>query len=90
MHGELVHGAALRRPKIDALQLVLGRDPPFRELGPLRLRSRSSLPTSVFSVLVELQDLQLGLGDLALRLRDRGPTCATLALELRHRDAARP
>jgi len=51
------------------------------------------LPTSRAHVLVDLQDLDLGLGNLALGLRDRSDKLSTLALEPRlfafqRRDAA--
>ena len=45
--------------------------------------SRSCLATSLDEVLIDLQDLQLGLGDLALGLRGRGDELATLALQPR-------
>ena len=45
--------------------------------------SRSSLPTSLRHVLIDLQDLQLGLGDLALGLRHRRDQLSALAVEPR-------
>ena len=64
VHGELVDEAVLRRADVDALELVLGRDLALDQFGRSWPRiSRSSSPTSRAQILVDLQDLQLGLGD---------------------------
>ena len=84
VHGELMHHAVLRRADVDALELVLGRDLALDELGDLVVDLAQILADLAAQVLVDLHDLQLGLGDLALGLRrSRRSSCAALAFEAR-------
>ena len=70
---ELVDRAVLRRPDVDALQLVLGGDLASRRVRTILARISAKLLADLAAqVLVDLQDLQLGLGDLALGLGDGG------------------
>src|SRR5829696_9150057 len=81
--GRLVHHPVLRRSDIDALQLVLGRDLALDELGNLALDLAQVLGNLAAQILIDLQDLQLDLGNLALGLSGRGDELAALALEAR-------
>ena len=68
--GELVHDAVLRRADVDALELVLGRDLALDQLGDLGLDLAQLLgDLASCRSWIDLDDLQLGLGDLALGLR---------------------
>jgi hypothetical protein len=78
---ELEHGAVLRRADIDALELILRRNLAFDELADLVLDFAQLLGDVAAEVLVDLDNLQLGLGDLAFDLSSRGNELATLALE---------
>ena len=60
----------LRRADVDALELVLGRDPLLDELGQLAPDFGQLLADLSAQVLVDLNNLQLCLGDLALSLGD--------------------
>src|SRR5215207_2305939 len=91
MHGRLVDHAILGRPDVDTLELILGRDLALDELGDLALGLAQVLGDLRAQVLIDLQDLQLDLGDLALGLSDRGHELAQfpsepyrVALERRH------
>ena len=75
--------AGLRRAQVDALELVLGRRDPLLELGDLALRLAQILEHLGAEILVELDDLQLGLADLAARAGDVGDELAALALQPR-------
>ena len=81
--GELMHVAGARRADVDPLQLVLGRDLALDELRDLGLDLAQLLHHLGAHLLVDLDDLQRGLGDLALGLRDAGDDLAALALEAR-------
>src|SRR5215203_5224162 len=81
--GRLVHHPVLRRSDIDALQLVLGRDLALDELGNLALDLAQVLGNLAAQILIDLQDLQLDLGNLALGLGGRRDELAALALEAR-------
>ena len=83
MDRELVDEAGLRRAQLDPLELVLGRRDALLELGDLALRLAQVLEHLGAEILVELDDLQLGLADLAARARDVGDELAALALEPR-------
>jgi HlyD family type I secretion membrane fusion protein len=81
VHGELVHEATLRGADLDALELVLRRHLALDELADLALDVAQLGRHLALEVLVELDDLQLGLGDLTLRGGDRGDELALLAVE---------
>src|SRR5829696_6272079 len=81
--GRLVHHPVLRRSDIDALQLVLGRDLALDELGNLALDLAQILGNLAAQILIDLQDLQLDFGNLALGLCSRRDELAALALEAR-------
>ena len=83
MHGELVHDTRLRRAQVDALELVLGGGDAFLELGDLALRLAQIPQHLGAKVLVDLDDLQFGLADLAARAGDIGDELAALALQPR-------
>ena len=83
VHRKLMDDAGLRRADIDALELVLGRRHALLELGDLALRLAQVLEHLGAEILVELDDLQLGLADLAARARDVGDELAALALQPR-------
>ena len=78
-----MHHAALRRADVDALELVFGGDFLLDEFGGLAANVGEVLADLGAHVLVDLQDLDLGLGDLALGLRDRGDKLSALAFEAR-------
>ncbi len=82
MHRELVHDPGLRGPQVDAPELILGGDHLLLELGALALGLAQILQHVGAEVLVELDDLQVGLADLAARPRDIGDELPALALEL--------
>ena len=83
MHRELVHEAVLRGADVDALELVLGRHLALDELADLGLAVAQFGRHLALEVLDELDDLQLGLSDLALGAGDRGDELALLAIEPR-------
>ena len=83
MHGQLVDDAVLRRANVDALELVLGGDLAFLELGGLGAHLAQLLGHIRLDLLVDLEDLQLGLADLALGLGDARLQRSALALEPR-------
>ena len=80
VHRELMDVTGLRRAQVDALELVLGRRDPLLELGDLALRLAHILEHLGAEILVDLDDLQLGLADLAARAGDVGNELAALAL----------
>jgi hypothetical protein len=69
--------------QIDPLELVLSRRDPLLELSNLALRVAQILQRLGPEILVELDDLQLDLADLAARARDVGDERATFALQPR-------
>src|SRR5262245_24321268 len=83
VHAELMHDAALRRPDIHALELILRRRHTLLELGDLALGFAQVLEHLGAEILIELQDLQLGLAVLGARAGDRRDELAALALEPR-------
>jgi len=85
-----VHDAVLRRPDVDALELILGRHLPLDELRGLPPDIAELLGDVRPDGLVDLDDLKLGLGDLSLGLGDRGDQLPTLAFEARRSSTARP
>ena len=82
MHGELVHGAGDRRPDLELLQLVPGGDLAFGQFVDARAGLGEVARCLAAHVLVDLQDLQLGLRDLGADLRGGGDQLAELAVEL--------
>jgi hypothetical protein len=78
-HCRLQHDAVLRRADVDAAQLILGGDLALDELADLVDGLAQVLGDLADHVLVDLDDLQFGLGDLALGLRARGDVLRALA-----------
>ena len=72
----LLDHAVLRRADIDPPQLVFGRDLALDEFADLVVGLAQILGDVADHVLVDLDDLQFGFGDLALGLRDRGDDIA--------------
>jgi len=81
MHRRLLDDAVLRRADVDAAELVLGGDLAFDQFADLVLGLAQVLGDLAHHVLVDLDDLQLGLGDLALGLGARGDVLRALAGE---------
>ena len=79
MHGQFVNDAVVRRADVDALELVERADPPLRQLGDLLGGLPQLLGHLVPQLLVDLDDLQLGLGDPPARGRDLGQQLAERA-----------
>ena len=67
----LQHHAGLRGSDVDPTQLVFGRDLALDELTDLVVGLAQILGDLADHILVDLNDLQFGLGDLALGLRLR-------------------
>ena len=82
MNRKLVHKAALRRDEIDALQLILSRNLAFDVLGRLRFNLTQAVGHFAAKVLIDLDDLELRLRDLAARLglRRRKPAALTVQI----------
>ena len=83
VHRKLVHGPRLRRADIDPLQLVFGGHaalPQFRLLG---LDIAHLLADFRLEVLIELDDLQFGLGNPALGPGDISDQHRAFAVESR-------
>ena len=68
----LEHDAVLWRTDVDALELVLGGDLALDELAILGVDLAHVLGDLAAQILIDLDDLQLGLGNFAFGLRDRG------------------
>ena len=85
MHVRLEHHAVLRRADVDALELVFGGDLALDELADLAVDLAHFLGDLAAQVLVDLDDLQFGLRDLAVGLGDCGDQLPALALEPRRR-----
>ncbi len=83
MHGRLQHHAVLRRADVDAAQLVLGGDLALDELADLVGGLTQILGDLAGHVLVDLDDLQLGFGDLAPGLGARGDVLPAFAVQPR-------
>ena len=79
MHRRLQHHAVLRRADVDPAQLVFGGDLALDEFADLVVGLAQILGDFADHVLVDLDDLQFGLGDLALGLRARGDVLRPLA-----------
>src|SRR5215510_2802850 len=79
VHGQLVHDAVLRGADVDAHELVLGGNPALHQLGDLALDLAQLLGHLAAEILIDLEDLQLDLGGLALGLGDVGDELAALA-----------
>jgi hypothetical protein len=92
VHRRLQHDAVLRRADVDAAQLILGGDLALDELADLVVGLAQILGDLADHVLVDLDDLQFGFGDLAPRLRRAAMYCARFArqpgeIALQHRQA---
>src|SRR6266702_1999224 len=83
VHVRLKHHAVLWRADVDAAELILGRDLALDRLADLVIGLAQILGNLAHHVLVDLDDLELGLGNLALGLRPRGDVLRTLAVEAR-------
>src|SRR4051812_5524414 len=81
MHRRLQHHAVLWRADVDTAKLVLGGDLALDHFADLVVGLAQILGDLADHVLVDLDDLELGLGDLALGLRARGDVLRTLAVE---------
>ena len=68
MHRRLEHHAVLRRADVGALELVLRRHLALDEFADLAVDLAQFLGDVAAEILVDLENLQLGLGDLALGL----------------------
>src|SRR5712691_506673 len=82
MDGKLVDGAGLRRPDLDPAELILRGSSLLPELGDLGIRVAEIVEHSRLEILVELEDLELGLADLSALAGDRRDQLAALALEV--------
>ncbi len=67
---ELMDRAGARRTQFDTLEVVVGGNAPFGQLGDLALDLAQFLLGLGPQVLIDTRDLQFDLGDLALGLRD--------------------
>ena len=81
----LEHHAVLRRADVDALELILGGDLALDELADLAVDLAGLLGDLAAQVPVDLDDLQLGLGDLAGGLRGLRDQLPGFALQPRRR-----
>jgi hypothetical protein len=70
MHGELVDDAVQWRTNVDTLELVLGFDLLLHQLGRLAADLGKVLADLRAHILIDLENLQLRFGDLALGLGD--------------------
>ena len=82
MHGELVDDAVLGRADVELPQLVAGGDQALGQFVELRFIVAELLGDFAPHLLVDLQDLQLGLGDLRTHLAGIGIEAAELPLVL--------
>src|SRR5262249_23806469 len=80
---EMKHPAVLGSANVDALQLVFGCYLALDQLGDLGADLGEVLADLGAQVLVDLDDLQLRLGDLALGLRRGADQLAAFALQAR-------
>ena len=83
VHGRLEDRAVLRRADVGALELVERRDLAFDEFSDARIDFAHFLCNFAREILVDLDDLQLQLGDFSLGLRGRGDQLPALAAEPR-------
>ena len=75
------HDAVLRRADIDALELVFGGHLALDEFAVFGVDFAHVLGDLAAQILVDLDDLQLGLARLALGLSDRGQQLPALAFD---------
>ena len=80
MNAEFVHNPGDRRSYLDALQLVFGRDLSLRELREPRLYLAELTLSFTPAGLVNGNDLEFGLADLALCARNLGYKRTALAV----------
>ena len=83
MHGEFMHEAVLWSMDIDAFEVILGGNFAFHELGDFRSRVGKILTHVAAQILIDLNDLQFGLGDLTLGLGPAANELTTLAFDPR-------
>src|SRR6266566_8441578 len=81
MHRELMHDTVLRCPDLDVLELIFRRHLALDEFPDFHV-DLAQLPRDFAAqVLIDLDNLQLGFGDLAARLRRRRERLRAFALE---------
>src|SRR6202035_3719851 len=78
----LKHGAVLRRADVDAAELIFRRYLALDELADLAVGLAQFLGDVAGELLIDLEDLQLDLGNPALGLRGIGDQRTALALDL--------
>src|SRR5262249_41642968 len=83
MHGKLMDGTRLRRAQVDALELVLGCRDSLLKLRNLALRLTQIFEHVSTKILIELDDLQFSLADLAACPGDIGNELPAFALQPR-------
>ncbi len=83
VHRGLKHHAVLRRADVDALELVLGGDLALDEFADLAVDLARLLGDLAAQIAVDLDDLQLGFGDLAGGLRGLRDQLPGFAIEPR-------
>src|SRR5262245_45054994 len=83
VHRELMHHPVLGCADFDALELVFGRDLALDELADLGVNLAQFARHLAAEILINLDDLQLDLADLATRLGYSRDRLCTLALEAR-------
>ena len=75
-----MHDAVLGRANFDPGEHVLSRNLPFGTYGQIGADRGELLAGLGAQILVQLEDLQLGLGDLVLAFSNRGGQLAAIAL----------
>ena len=83
VHLRFQHNAVLRGADVDALELIFGGDLALDEFAELGVDLAHVLGDLAAQVLIDLDDLQLSLGDLAFGLGDGGDQLPAFALEPR-------
>jgi len=78
---QLKNASVLRGANVDSLKLVLGRDFALDKLADLAVDLAQLLRDVAGNILIYLENLQRGLGDLAFGLRRGRDQLATFAVE---------
>ncbi len=84
VHSKLMHRSGLWCTDVYPLQLIFRGDTAFVQLSLLGLDLAHVFDHLGLEILIELDDLQLGLGNFSLRLGGGGRQLAPLTLEARH------